>query len=102
MKRFTTNANMPAPTKPALGNTAEGYFSIFERGLVGTYKHMSEQHLHRYLAEFDFHMGNRERLGANDTMRADLALKGVAGKRLMYRIPDGSKRPSIPGGAQAA
>ncbi len=42
-------------------NSAEGYFSIFKRGLVGTYQHMSEQHLHRYLAEFDFRMNNRAR-----------------------------------------
>ena len=66
-------------------NSAEGYFSIFKRGLVGTYQHMSEQHLPRYLAEFDFRMSNRKRLGVNDTMRAEKALKGVVGKRLTYR-----------------
>jgi hypothetical protein len=42
-------------------NLAEGYFSIFKRGLVGTYQHMSAQHLPRYLAEFDFRMSNRAR-----------------------------------------
>ncbi|MGA7676489.1 MAG: IS1595 family transposase [Rhizomicrobium sp.] len=66
-------------------NTAEGFFSIFKRGLVGTYQHMSEQHLHRYLAEFDFRMSNRARLGVTDDMRADIALEGIAGKRLTYR-----------------
>jgi len=69
-------------------NSAEGYFSIFKRGLVGTYQHMSEKHLHRYLAEFDFRMSNREKLGVNDTMRAEKALKGVVGKRLTYRTTD--------------
>jgi transposase-like protein len=83
-------------------NSAEGYFSIFKRGLVGTYQHMSEQHLHRYLAEFDFRMSNRERLGVNDAMRADLALKGVSGKRLMYRRPDRQEEPQVPGGPEAA
>jgi transposase-like protein len=68
-------------------NSAEGYFSIFKRGLVGTYQHMSEHHLHRYLAEFDFRMSNRAALGVDDTMRAERALKGVAGKRLTYRTP---------------
>jgi hypothetical protein len=68
-------------------NTAEGYFSIFKRGLVGTYQHMSEQHLPRYLAEFDFRMNHRVRLGYSDDMRADIALKGIAGKRLTYRRP---------------
>ncbi len=69
-------------------NSAEGYFSIFKRGLVGTYQHMSAQHLPRYLAEFDFRMSNRARFGINDSMRTERAVKGAAGKRLMYRQPD--------------
>lgn len=66
-------------------NSAEGYFSIFKRGLVGTYQHMSEQHLPRYLAEFDFRMNNRAKLGITDDMRAVKALEGIRGKRLTYR-----------------
>jgi transposase-like protein len=69
-------------------NSAEGYFSIFKRGLVGTYQHMSEQHLQRYLAEFDFRMSNRAKLGVTDDMRAVKALEGIRGKRLTYRRPD--------------
>jgi transposase-like protein len=34
-------------------NTAENFFSIFKRGVIGTYHHMSEAHLGRYCAEFD-------------------------------------------------
>jgi len=66
-------------------NTAEGFFSIFKRGLVGTYQHMSEQHLQRYLAEFDFRMNYRARLGYDDDARAVKALEGIVGKRLTYR-----------------
>jgi len=66
-------------------NTAEGYFSIFKRGLVGTYQHMSEAHLARYPAEFDFRMSHRVKLGYSDDMRADKALEGIVGKRLTYR-----------------
>lgn len=66
-------------------NSAEGYFSIFKRGLVGTYQHMSEQHLERYLAEFDFRMNHRAKLGYDDAVRADIALQGIKGKRLTYR-----------------
>lgn len=66
-------------------NSAEGYFSIFKRGLVGTYQHMSEQHLARYLAEFDFRMSHRVKLGFSDDMRTDIALEGIGGKRLTYR-----------------
>ena len=43
-------------------NTVEGYFSIFKRGMVGVYQHCGEQHLHRYLSEFDFRYSNRSAL----------------------------------------
>ncbi len=84
-------------------NSAEGFFSIFKRGLVGTYQHMSEQHLARYLSEFDFRMNYRVKLGYTDDMRADKALEGIVGKRLTYRRPNenidsqaaGSSVPSL-------
>ena len=70
-------------------NSAEGYFSIFKRGLVGTYQIMSEQHLQRYLNEFDFRMSNRAKLGVNDELRAARAIKGAKGKRLTYYTVSG-------------
>ena len=66
-------------------NTIEGYFSVLKRGIVGTYHHVSPQHLKRYLAEFDFRHNERSGLGVNDTMRAERALKGIVGKRLTYQ-----------------
>ncbi len=66
-------------------NTLEGFFSVFKRGMVGTYQHCGEQHLDRYLSEFDFRMNHRVALGIDDTMRAQIALKGISGKRLTYR-----------------
>lgn len=66
-------------------NTVEGYFSIFKRGMKGVYQHCGEQHLHRYLAEYEFRYNNRERNGCNDGMRADRALRGIVGKRITYR-----------------
>jgi len=69
-------------------NTLEGFFSIFKRGLVGVYQHMDEKHLDRYLAEFDFRQNTRAKLGINDTMRADIILQGVKGKRLTYQTSD--------------
>lgn len=69
-------------------NTVEGYFSILKRGLIGTYHHVSPQHLKRYLGEFDFRYNERMGLGVTDTARAAKAVKGVAGKRLTYRQPD--------------
>lgn len=69
-------------------NTVEGYYSIFKRGMKGVYQHCAEKHLHRYLSEFDFRYSNRVALGIHDGERADLAIKGAAGKRLTYRQPD--------------
>lgn len=66
-------------------NTAEGFFSVFKRGMKGVYQHCSERHLHRYLAEFDFRYNHRVALGVNDGERAEHALAGVVGKRLYYR-----------------
>ncbi len=68
-------------------NTAENYFSIFKRGVIGTFHHISEAHLHRYLAEFDFRYNNRSGLGVMDKERAVKAIVGAEGKRLMYRNP---------------
>jgi transposase-like protein len=66
-------------------NTAENYFSILKRGIIGTYHHVSEAHLHRYLAEFDFRYNQRARLGIDDAQRMAKAAKGISGKRLTYR-----------------
>jgi transposase-like protein len=68
-------------------NTVEGYFSIFKRGMKGVYQHCGEQHLHRYVAEFDFRYSNRVKLGIDDAARAERALKGIVGKRLTYQTP---------------
>jgi transposase-like protein len=65
--------------------TAEGYFSVFKRGMKGVYQHCGKQHLHRYLAEFDFRYNNRSALGCEDAERSNRALAGVKGKRLTYR-----------------
>lgn len=65
-------------------NTAENFFSIFKRGIIGTYHHMSEAHLHRYCREFDFRYNTRS---LSDAERTAVAIKGARGKRLMYRQP---------------
>jgi transposase-like protein len=68
-------------------NTIEGYFSIFKRGMRGTYQHCSKKHLHRYLAEFDFRYSNRIAVGIDDTQRSLNAIEGIVGKRLTYAAP---------------
>lgn len=66
-------------------NTVEGYFSILKRGIYGVYHHVSQEHLKRYLAEFDFRYNERVALGVDDVERSARALRGVVGKRLTYR-----------------
>lgn len=68
-------------------NTIEGYFSIFKRGMKGTYQHCAKKNLHRYLAEFDFRYSNRIANGFDDKARAVEGLKGIVGKRLTYKLP---------------
>ena len=50
-----------------------------------TYHHMSEAHLARFCAEFDFRYNTRLN---SDAERSDKALKGIVGKRLTYRRID--------------
>jgi transposase-like protein len=65
-------------------NTVESYFSIFKRGMRGTYQHCAQKNLHRYLAEFDFRHNHRVALGCGDIARTDQILSGIVGKRLTY------------------
>jgi transposase-like protein len=64
-------------------NTAENFFSILKRGVNGIYHHVSETHLPRYLAEFDFRYNSRELTDGERTIRA---LAGADGKRLTYAM----------------
>jgi transposase-like protein len=74
------------PEIPAINtNAIEGYFSIFKRGMKGVYQHCDEQHLQRYLTEFDFRYNHRAALNVSDDERAVAAHKGAEGKRLTYR-----------------
>jgi transposase-like protein len=69
-------------------NSVEGYFGILKRGINGVYHHVGQQHLHRYLSEFDYRYNTRKE---TDSMRTVQALKSTTGKRLMLRD---SKRPN--------
>jgi len=80
-------------------NTVEGYFSIFKRGIYGTFHHVSAQHLQRCTAEFDFRYNHREtcaegpdgmmlKAGFTDSERTIEVAKAIDGKRLTYRRTD--------------
>jgi transposase-like protein len=66
-------------------NTVESYFGLLKRGIFGIYQHCGANHLHRYLAEFDFRHNHRKSLNIDDAQRAEKLVAGVVGKRLMYK-----------------
>jgi transposase-like protein len=66
-------------------NTAESFFALLKRGVVGSFHHVSNKHLHRYCTEFDFRWNGRE---LTDSSRRDAAVRGAEGKRLMYKAPN--------------
>jgi transposase-like protein len=62
--------------------SVESFFSLLKRGVVGTFHHISAQHLPLYLAEFD-HRHNCRKM--TDGERKDFGLTKAVGKRLIYR-----------------
>ena len=62
-------------------NSVEGYFATLKRGINEVYHHVGKQHLHRYLAEFDFRYNARD---VSDGERANQAVRRSGGKRLTY------------------
>lgn len=65
-------------------NTAECFFALLKRGIHGTFHHISREHMHRYCNEFAFRWNGRK---ISDTERRDTAVRGIEGKRLVYRQP---------------
>lgn len=82
---FTTHSKGDYGRGVVHTNTVEGYFSIFKRGMKGIYQHCNKRHLHRYAAEFEFRYNNRIANGVDDLGRANVALMGIVGKRVLYR-----------------
>jgi transposase-like protein len=66
-------------------NTVESYFAILKRGVVGTFHHVSSQHLKRYVGEFDYRYNTCTALGYSDFDRFTASFPGIVGKRLTYR-----------------
>ena len=61
-------------------NTVESHFALLKRGVFGTFHNISEAHLHRYLAEFDFRANTRD---MDDAERSAALLAAARGKRLL-------------------
>jgi transposase-like protein len=66
----------------ATTNTVESYFALLKRGVMGSFHHVSKQHLDRYCDEFSFRWDYRS---LTDTDRTAIAIRQTTGKRLLYR-----------------
>jgi len=66
---------------------------ILKRGVIGTFHHVSAQHLKRYVGEFDYRYNTRTALGYSDMDRFVASFPGIVGKRLTYRRPRGEQAP---------
>ncbi len=63
-------------------NGIESFWAAFKRGYHGTFHHVSEKHLNRYVAEF----AGRHNIRPADTLdQMAAAFAGMIGKRLRYR-----------------
>jgi hypothetical protein len=70
---------------PVHTNTIESYFATLKRSIFGTYHHVSQKHLKRYLGEVDFRYNERAALGVGDVERTAKAVLGTVGKRVTYQ-----------------
>ena len=69
-------------------NSAEAFFALLKRGIMGSFHSVSEKHLQRYVDEFSFRWNHRQALEITDAMRSSAILSGAKGRRLTYRRPD--------------
>lgn len=65
-------------------NTAESYFALLQRGIIGSFHHVSPHHLGRYCDEFSFRWNHRQ---IGDSERTFEAIRGAEGRRLLYKQP---------------
>jgi len=63
-------------------NTAESFFSLLKRALIGAWHHISREHLSRYANEFAFRWNTRH---DRDGQRLERFGRWIEGKRLTYR-----------------
>ena len=92
-KHFTSHSTVDHSKEFVRGtihtNFAESYHSLLKRGIVGTFHHISEKHLPRYLREFEFRWNSRK---DTDGERTEAAIRAAEGKRFMYAEPTTKRR----------
>jgi transposase-like protein len=65
-------------------NSIEAVWAVLKRGIYGTFHHVSEKHLDRYVQEFSFRL-NEGNVGRHTLQRLESFVDGTAGKRLTYK-----------------
>lgn len=65
-------------------NTVESFFALLKRGVIGSFHHISKEHLDRYCDEFSFRWDFRS---VTDAERTEVAIKRGEGRRLYYKEP---------------
>ena len=63
-------------------NGIENFWSLFQRGILGIYHHVSPKHLDRYCIEFSYRYNTR---GIKNEARFGTVLKNMNGNRLKYK-----------------
>lgn len=63
-------------------NTAESFFSLLKRAIIGAWHHISREHLPKYANEFAFRWNTRQ---DSDGQRLERFARWIEGKRLTYR-----------------
>jgi transposase-like protein len=72
-------------------NTAESWNALLKRSIIGSFHHVSREHLSRYCDEVSFRWDRRS---IDDTERTAAAVKNGEGKRLTYRRSRSTQSPS--------
>jgi len=65
-------------------NHCESFFSLFKRGVYGTWHNISREHMQKYSNEFEFRRNTNK---LTDGARMVVGIPMVVGKRLFYRQP---------------
>jgi ISXO2-like transposase domain len=74
-------------------NTVEGYYSIFKRCMKWSISTAHRSTCTAYMAEYNFGYSKRSALGVDDYNRAEIAAKGIVGKRLPIDGLTAKRRP---------
>ena len=80
-------------------NGIENFWSLFKRGVIGSFHQVSVKHLHRYLNEFSFRFNSRDSQDIFGRIVVNLAI-GAALRYAVLTAPSASPEPSEPSASE--